>query len=443
MVTTLTKTVRGSDASTKQTASSSQSVVVALLFLSFAMPFYFYLGTLRLSPYRLILLIYFFPTLIWWARGSAGKIYSVDLLVIAFTIWSALAMVANYGLSSRLEFIGIRTVETMAPYFIARTMIRDIHTFRKFAFWFFVAIAMMLPFSIYQNFTERAVLFEFFGKFMNVYNTIDYRPRLGLYRAQGAMPHPILYGVFTSTAFALVWYAMGLNRSQGYRLSRSGLVVASVFTSLSSGAYLSVAIQMALMSWKTMFSFLKKKWNVLGGLFIAWYMFIEIFADRSPAQIFARYLTLNSATAWNRIYIFTYATDDIMRNPVFGIGQRSWTRPAWLLPSVDNFWLVIAMQYGLPAFAFVLAVVLVLIRKVGRADLTGDLAQVRLGFMFSVIGLSVAAITVHLWDATFSMFFFLLGSGVWLIDAKGRQTRAEAEPQPSRQARKIRYTRFE
>ena len=169
------------------------------------------------------------------------------------------------------------------------------------------------------------------------------------------------------------------------------------------------------------------------------YAFIEVFSNRPPAQIFAAYLTLKKSTAWNRIHIFNFATDDVMNNPFLGIGLKEWSRPRWMLSSIDNFWLVITLRHGFPSLILLLLTIIFLYRDIGRAPLTGKLASYRLGYLFSLGGLCVAALTVHLWDATFCLLLFMLGAGVWMIDAKDESAEEQNAPEPDR---KIRYTRF-
>lgn len=395
---------------------------------------------MQINGYRLVLLIFFIPAMVRWLDGST-RIYKADILIICFALWNGLAIFANNGLA-RWEYVGIGIVETLSPYFIARWMIRDAAAFRSCALWLFVVVVIMLPFSVYQSVTNTSLILDIFSNFGQVYKVVQERPRLGFYRAQGSMPHPILFGLFCSLGFALSWYVLGYGKSLNYKLSRVGIVVLATITSLSSGAWLSIAVQIGLMSWKTVFAAVKKKWNLLLYIFIGMYAFIEIFSNRSPAQIFAAYLTLKKSTAWNRIHIFTYASDDILRNPLFGIGLSDWTRPRWMVPSVDNYWLLTTLRHGFPSLIFLFLVVVFVFRDIGRAHLTDKLTSYRFGYFFALAGFCVAAITVHVWDATFCIFMFMLGAGLWMVDAEEETVQQQTAPAPGR-TRRIRYTRFE
>ena len=68
------------------------------------------------------------------------------------------------------------------------------------------------------------------------------------------------------------------------------------------------------------------------------------------------YLTFNSGTAYWRLHIWNFGSAEVWRNPLFGIGLNDWARPSWMwTASVDNFWLLTAMRYGIPAFLLLVA----------------------------------------------------------------------------------------
>jgi hypothetical protein len=71
-------------------------------------------------------------------------------------------------------------------------------------------------------------------------------------------------------------------------------------------------------------------------------------------------------------------------------------------------------------------------RKIDDAKL----ASYRLGFLASLTGFFLVGWTVHFWNATYVLFIFSLGAGVWLLDAKGEEK--PDEPMKRRPARSIR-----
>lgn len=420
---------------------SRHGLIIALLILSFVMPFFFFFIGLRLSAYRLYFLAATIPVLIQWAKGAAGPVRSPDILVLLAAMWAALALFANHGIG-RWQFAGILVVETVVPYLFARVLIRDYVTFRTAVWWLFAIVLVLVPFALYENITGKPILLNIFGGVFQVYADVNQEPRLGLERAQASMPHPILFGVFCSPVLALSWYVLSPEGAFFKQTQRSIIVSTAVFSSLSSGAFMGVMLQAFLIAWDEILKKIKSRWVIFAIIFGIIYTILELASNRNAFQIIATELTFSAGSAWNRIHIFNHAIDDIFRNPIFGIGLGEWTRPKWMKPSVDNFWLLIALRYGIPALIFLGLAVIIASYQIIRAPLTGLYARVRTGFLISFLSLSVSAFTVHLWDATYCLFMFLLGSGMWLIDARETPEGEGEQVQGTSARREIRYTRF-
>ena len=107
---------------------------------------------------------------------------------------------------------------------------------------------------------------------------------------------------------------------------------------------------------------------------------------------------------------------------------------------MDNFWLVVAVRYGLPALLMLLGLLLGLVWAVGqRKNLPPEWRRARHAWAFTLFGITVAAATVHLWNALFVLFLFLIGAGAWLLDAKPRADQPEARrPGPAHRLRPAR-----
>lgn len=411
--------------------------------IAFVMPFFFYAGGLRLSAYRVILMVLFVPTLYFWMSGRAGRVKGIDYFVLLIGFWPPIALMVNHGAAETWEFSGMYMIEALTPYFIARTMIRDLRSYRFFVMTLFLIVLGLLPFAIYENLSGRAILIEMFDKVFDVYRTTEKDPRLGLRRAQASLPHPILFGLFCSPAFALAWYTL---RSEGRlrgQLRYPAIALAAVFTSLSSGAFMSIAAQMVLIMWDIVLRNVKQRWMIFLILAGIAYVILEVGSNRPVYEIAATNLTFDAHNSWNRVLIFRHTTDDIANNPIFGLGFRDWTRPAWMKPSVDNFWLLQVLAYGFPALFAYVGALLVLFIQVGRAQLSEAAALARTGYLIAVFGISFAVITVHMWDALFCLYMFLLGAGVWFIEASDNEGEQAATSQADQSVRRsIQYTRF-
>jgi hypothetical protein len=126
-----------------------------------------------------------------------------------------------------------------------------------------------------------------------------------------------------------------------------------------------------------------------------------------------------------------------MRNPLFGTGFGDWQRATWMSDSIDNFWLLVAVRYGLPAFICLAAAMLLVMRALGRIDIDDAyVSRCRSGLLVSLAGLVFAACTVHYWNAIYCWLLFLLGSGMWMLHSPGA---AKPSGRPRRERRQDRF----
>ncbi len=419
----------------------SDRILILILMMALVMPFFFFLGGLRLSTYRLYLLIFGAPIVIRWMQGAAGSIRAVDVLVILSAIWMMISLFAVHG-SSMLEFAGITFIETVIPFLAARVLIRDFAAFKLFVRYYFIVVLVLVPFAFLENLTGRPILLDLFRGVFSVYHNVNHAPRMGLERAQASLPHPILWGVFATPLFGLSWYVLSYRESFFNTIRRPFVACFAVFTSLSSGAYLGLILQMGLVAWDEIFKMFKKRWTIFLIIFGVLYLYVETFSNRTIFQIIATELTFSAGNSYHRIHIWNHAIDDVYRHPIFGIGFNEWTRPKWMKPSIDNFWLVVALRHGIPAFLLLSAVILITIWNTVRAPLTGPYARARTGYLIVLSSLIFCASTVHLWDATYCLFMILLGAGQWFTNGDPVDEDTTIEETSSTGRRTIQYTRF-
>jgi hypothetical protein len=108
-----------------------------------------------------------------------------------------------------------------------------------------------------------------------------------------------------------------------------------------------------------------------------------------------------------------------------------WTRPFWMKPSIDNFWLFQAMQGGIPSVAFLLLAILLIIRslyRVPRADLPPALEGLRRGWLYLIIAMVLCGATVHFFDKLQPYFAFVVATGAAAARIIADWERAAAAP---------------
>ena len=393
------------------------SWLIPIFIFAMFTPNLFFIAGLRLSAYKIILLVMFIPVFYKWISVRTGGVKGVDFLIIGYAVWAYLGLFVLHGFQY-MEIGGILFVESLTPFLLARVYIRtpqDFEFFIKSLCW---AIVLMLPFAIFESMTGRMLMSEILGKITPVHPDLQHEMRLYMHRAQGPFEHPILFGVFTATAFSSAFLIWGYGMSGMARTLRGLGVGLVTFFSLSMGAYVALMIQVALLMWNWILRKVKGRWTILLSIFFVLYVIIDILSNRTPIEVFITTLTFRGGASYNRLLIWEYGSAEALRHPIFGIGFNDWQRLPWMVPSVDNFWLLTAMKSGLPAFLMLIGAFISSIYKTASLDLSNDpkMASYRLAYIFGLIGFMLSLCTVHVWNATYVFLIFFLGSCVWMRD---------------------------
>ena len=398
------------------------STVLILFIIALISPVYFNIGTLRLNLHRVILLIAFVPLFFQLVGGKAGPIRAADVFFLLYSAWIGVALFAVHG-TVQIPFIGITIVEILGGYMLGRVYIRSAADYRLFFKYFAWALIFLLPFVIFEQMTRRPLLNEILGSVFDVIRYTDRPQRNGMNRVQATFEHPILFGLFCALAVTNFWYLFRDNLAK--RLSLTGLAVFMTLMSMSSAPLLSVITQFGIIVWEKIS---KANWKLLAVLSVTGYVVIDLLSNRTPVQVLISYATLNPATAANRLHIWTWGTQNVAANPIFGIGLNDWFRAPWMVSSsVDNFWLLTAMRYGLPAVTFLIMAVLLNLRGIMRAKgLSEDQRTCRTAYFVASIGLFLTLGTVHVWGSTAVVVSFFIGAGAWMATA-GHAPGAEAD----------------
>ncbi len=365
---------------------------ITLLVYSFLISSQFSIAILglRFSVYRIVLLFAFFPVAkIFFFRI---KRLPVDNFVFAVAGLMFVSMLVNHG-SDELAYAGSQVLETIVPYLLGRVYIQNKENLIAFADIHFKLILLFLIPVIYELFTGYNVFINTFG---GVISRNNEGIRFGLYRAEGTFDHPILFGIFAVAGFALT----SISKKNG--IAKYLVILVVSFTSISSAAFLMLAIQIVMLKIKRL---AHARLSSFAFVLIGAYSFINIFSNRTPMEVLSSYLTMDPATAYYRILINSYVMDTVMQNPYFGIGLHDWPRPDWMPPSIDNFWLLIAVQYGLITFTCLMVVVYLSLKSTYVNYGTSESVGIRV-LLISII---VAAFTVHMWNASYVFFWLIIG----------------------------------
>ena len=436
-----------------QVVDDKLPVVVALFLFAVVVPVSFNAGPLVMSSLRLLLLVLTVPLMMRIWAGQYGRVLLADIVFPLHVLWAAIALAANNP-DRVVEQVGSIGLEFLGGYAVGRAFILSPGTFLALARALALIVCLLLPFALFELLTARALLPELIGKLpvVSSVRVIDPELRMGLDRVQAVFDHPIHWGLFCSVAFSLCFVVQRETMPLVRRWLLSGLIGLACFMALSSGALLAIVLQVGLIVWYSMLARHDWRWRAFLALGAFSYVFVDVLSNRTPIQVFMSYATFDPHTAYWRSIIFDWglanvtgsAEKGITGSPWVGIGFHDWIRPVWMhTPSVDNFWLVMAMRYGLPGFFFVALGYLSLLRLVMRRDFAADpiLTAIRRGWVFTMIGLAFTLCTVHVWGSIYSFVFFLVGAGAWMTGASPEATREapQADPAPRRATP---FTRF-
>ena len=395
---------------------------VMLYLLCIVMPIWFNAGPLKMSSLRLFLIVMLIPLMVNLFSGKYGRLILTDFLFVLHVIWMAVALYVNSP-GQMVTQVGSVGMEFLGGYLVARAFIRSPEAFIALCRWIVLLVLILSPLAIYETLTGKPPIVQAIRALPGVFSIpiVDIDKRLGLERVQAVFAHPIHFGLFCSVSVAMTFVAMNGFFTGFKRFFLAIFSGATGFLALSSGAFLAICLQCALIGWSWVFRRIHWRWWLLVAMFALAYVVIDILSNRSPIKVFMSYATFSAHNAYWRSIIFEWGMKNVWANPIFGLGMNDWVRPHFMYSgSMDNFWLVMAVRFGIPGFLFLAvgyawAIFLIMRRKF---DNDFALANIRRAWVFTFLGLSFTLVTVHVWATIYSFVFFMFGAGIWLVNAQ-------------------------
>ena len=302
-------------------------------------------------------------------------------------------------------------LELGGGYLIARTWILKERDYRGATLVLLALICLLTPLVFLESITGVHLFMKLASSQADDFGIGQ---RMGLTRAFGPFDHPIHLGVFAASllVISLVPALPRLGRPRQPGFLKYGVII-STMSSMSSGGLFTLLIQAILLFWERITRRMTSRWIKFLLLFSLLYVSIELTSKRSAVIVVLSYLTFSADTAYNRAMIFDWGMDNLRMSPVMGIGFNDWIRPEWVFSSsMDNFWLVQAVTYGVPGF-ILLAFSTWLMLVTDWKNLAVRVRRLRTAWTMSMLGLIFAATTVHLWNSLYIFFAFMLGMGGW------------------------------
>lgn len=391
---------------------STLALPVVLLVASLAMPpeLSVMAGPLRLSPFRLLLMVLLIPMLI--KALSSPKGVATDLFLIGHGAWACVSLAMTMGVGTAIETGGVYVVETVGAYLVGRLYIKSFEDAVALAHLLLKTVTILFCIAVVESLSGSHFIREIASAVLGGPGPHHIDPRLGLSRAFTSFEHPILFGVFCASAFANCYYLIDQAELRFETIKHLGIIGGGTFLSLSGGPYTALIFQIVLMAWDRITYGFNGRWKLFIGLGLAAWTALSLLSNRSPVLVFVSYLTFSAQSAYNRVHIFHYGTAEVGRHPLFGIGLNDWVRAPWMSDSMDNYWLLTTVRYGLPALILLLATICMIARGLmAQAARHPRLKHAAKAWLTTFAGYLIAGLTVHFWNALMVQFFFFLGCG--------------------------------
>lgn len=390
-------------------------IFLVLLFV----PWIIQVGSTRLMPYRLLLLLMFIPCVFIWVSGRAGRIRTVDLLVLSYCGWCAISLGFNHGFETALVSGGLITIEAAGGYLFARCFIRSEVAFRGMVIVLFTILVVLFPLAVIEFVSGRNYALEVLSKILPTPEISTDTPRWGMRRVQSVLEHPILFGVCCSSVFSLTQLVLGDRGSAVLRYSRTGLVGVMVLFSLSSGPITAIIVQTSFLLWYRFTRNIKGRWTMLVGLLFLLYVTVALGSTQTVPGFLISRLAFDQQSGFYRLLIWEHGLASALNHPLFGVGNGRWDRPYWMPSSIDMFWLFHAIIYGIPAAIMIFLSFLFAVICIGtKKNLNEKLNRYRISYVTTMTSFFLVGWVVHFWGPSFVLFLFLLGSGMWILDAR-------------------------
>jgi O-antigen ligase len=408
-------------------ASSKRHAIVFLFPVAVVAPYVvgIYLGTIKLTAVKILILLFILPAALTLARGVSQRqrlLMASDALATIACVLMTLIPLANSG-STVLVLTVSQILEFFGSYIIGRAYFFGNSAFRDFVRALGIVTVAIVILGLLDIALQRyivhelsAALFSAGGVPILISSDPHYhRFILGFdtLRAASTFDHPILFGTFCAAIMPIHLYGQPSVVSKLFYVT---VCAAGALIALSSAPLVSMFVAVALYGYDMLLRGARWRWTLLLWMSLA-AIFALAVASNNPLSFLVRYLTLDPQTSYYRLLIWDAALDQISSSPWFGIGLEA-TGNDLLDSSIDCLWLVKAIQYGLPTtiLLFLMGMVATLPAPRLAAIRARDpfLDRMCTAVSLTLLTLMFASITVYFWNTLWLFSGLCIGMRVSL-----------------------------
>ena len=398
-------------------------VILLTVFLPEGMSFF--IAGLRLTPTRLVFLILAPVVFARFVRKIASgdfRFVLSDAAVPLAGLWMFVGPSVTYDLGDALQHSGPDVLEYLIGYLATRVLLTRSGQALRFADILCVVIACVAADAMLDTAAGAYVTRELASTvtgYQKVWRVAD-EFRFGLLRAAGPIEHPILLGFLCGAGLIL-----SIARRPAVGAPWMLLCAVGVLISFSSAPQQSVVMGLGLLVYSRLLPDFAQKWNLLFAV-VAIDVAVAFAATPTPFGHIFDLFTIDSQTAYFRLYIWNMVGPAILDNPIFAVMPSDYDYEG----SVDSLWLVLCLNYGMPCS------ILTGLAMIGCCSLPTDQrrsslspAESRLGTALGIMMFLIifTGFTVHFWGSVWILVGLLIGLRAHLGEL-GRLREANREP---------------
>ncbi len=417
---------------------------VILVIVSFICPTELSLvvGDLRLSPHRVAFLVFLPFALYRLATRPDTQLRAYDLPFFALAFWQTGVFTYHAG-TEGMAFGGSWALESLGGYAIARAYIRDLEALRAAMRLVFLSIMIAAFIATFDTITTSYFTHEVLRAMLGGDPMPPVELRSGIARAASTFDHPIHYGTYCATMFALIWLC---EPKRMHRFLRAAGMSIAALLAMSSAPLLSLGLQGMMLSWDRVTRGFNLRTHLTLAILAGLYIGVLFVSNRPPIQLLITGATFDPWTGLYRMMIWEHGLTNVWENPWTGLGLADWERPRWMVSStIDAYWLVLPMRSGIPALLLLATGIFLIARGVVKRGVRSrELGRRRaaMGWMISLIAFCLLGATVHFWNVPHALLFFFLGLGSSLADPRRVTAPAQAAVRAAHGARAVRHPSF-
>lgn len=371
------------------------------------------IGSSQIAPYRFLLIPAALYVAACYLRGRV-RFNAIDGLVLVATFWIGASLLVTTELTEAFTAIVAQTTDIALSYFFARVIFRSENDIRAFLVLMVPGFALIALAIGLEAAVGKFIVQDFFSELTGRGVDLETKYRLGFMRAAGPFPHPILAGMFFATLLPLYLMSGIRNWPKWFGVALSF----GAFFSFSSAAFLGFFANAGLITYDWICERLENvTWRLFLFLLGTAVLALELGTSSGTFGLLARYAALDWTTAFYRSLIWEYGSASVAANPWFGIGYADYVRPDWMpTRSVDNYWLGLAMQFGIVPPVLVALATALAVFQVAKSALSGALAdrRFRRGISIAIAVFALGLISVSIWLSAQVWYYMLVGMAATL-----------------------------